>query len=91
MMPMATHGRLSSYTCSWWRKADDRHRLSLVRRIRHFATLPVDGMTPYGFGAGMPDARATHLFDDRCSMAQAGPFALYKIYGAAAPFSALTH
>jgi hypothetical protein len=39
----------------------------------------------------MPDARAIHLFDDRCSMAQAGPFALYKIYGAAAPFSALTH
>jgi hypothetical protein len=39
----------------------------------------------------MPDARATRLFDDRCSMTEAGPFALYKIYGAAAPFSALTN
>jgi len=62
----------------------------MVERIRHFDTLPVDGATSYGFGAGMPDARAAHLFDYRCSMAEAGPFALYKIYGAAAPFSAVT-
>ena len=88
--PRASAGRLSSYTCSWWRKADDAHRLGMVQRIRHFATLPVDGTTPYGYGAGMSDTRATRLFDDRCSMAEAGPFALYKIYGAAAPFAALT-
>jgi hypothetical protein len=31
------------------------------------------------------------LFDDRCSTFEAGPFALYKIYGAAAPFAALTN
>ena len=83
-------GRLSSYTCSWWRKADAAGRQAMVERIRHFDTLPVDGATSYGFGAGMPDARAAHLFDYRCSMAEAGPFALYKIYGAAAPFSAVT-
>jgi hypothetical protein len=43
----------------------------------------------YGYGAGMSDGRAAMLFDDRCSFFGAGPFALYKIYGAAAPFSAL--
>lgn len=90
-VPMSSDGRLSSYTCDWWRKADATSRQSMVERIRHFATLPVDGTTSYGFGAGMPDTRATHVFDDRCSMAEAGPFALYKIYGAAAPFSALTN
>jgi hypothetical protein len=37
----------------------------------------------------MPDSRASQLFDDRCSMFQTGPFALYKLYGAAAAFSAL--
>ena len=88
--PLPSVGRLGSFTCSWWRKADDAHRLGMVQRIRHFATLPVDGTTPYGFGAGMSDGRASQLFDDRCSMSEAGPFALYKIYGAAAPFSALT-
>jgi hypothetical protein len=88
--PQASVGPLGNFTCSWWRKADAAHRLGMVQRMRHFATLPVDGATPYGFGAGMSDARATALFNDRCSMTQAGPFALYKIYGAAAPFSALT-
>jgi hypothetical protein len=90
-VPSTSGRRLSSYTCSWWRKADVASRHGLVDRIRHFATMPVDGATPYGYGAGMPDARATRLFDDRCSMTEAGPFALYKIYGAAAPFSALTN
>ncbi|HEY3015003.1 MAG TPA: right-handed parallel beta-helix repeat-containing protein [Nocardioides sp.] len=88
----ASLGRLSSFTCSWWRQADDAHRLGMVQRIRNFATGPIDGLSdqgaPYGYGAGMSDARATQLFDDRCSMFQAGPFALYKIYGAAAPFAA---
>jgi hypothetical protein len=30
------------------------------------------------------------VLEDRCSSFQAGPFALYKLYGAAAPFAALT-
>jgi hypothetical protein len=43
----------------------------------------------YGYGAGMSDDRAMNLFNSRCSTAYAGPFALYKLYGAAAAFSAL--
>jgi len=80
-------GRLSQFTCSWWRKADEAHRLGMVQRIRQFATMPVD--STYGYGAGMSDERASQLFDNRCSMFHAGHFALYKLYGAAAPFSAL--
>jgi len=87
--PIATEGPLSLFTCSWWRKADAAHRLGMVQRISHFATMPIDGLTPYGYGAGMSDDRATKLFNSRCSTAYAGPFALYKLYGAAAPFSAL--
>ena len=33
---------------------------------------------------------ATKLFDDRCSTAHAGAYALYKLYGAAAAFSAVS-
>ena len=90
--PAYTAGRLSTFTCSWWRQADASHRLGMVDRIRHLDTMSVtsgDGSTNYGHGAGMSTARATQLFDDRCSMFQAGPFALYKLYAAAAPFSAL--
>ncbi|WP_372735288.1 right-handed parallel beta-helix repeat-containing protein [Nocardioides sp.] len=87
--PVASTGTLSSFTCSWWRQADAAQRLGMVQRIRHFATMPIDGPTPYGFGAGMPDARATKLFNSRCSTAYAGSFALYKLYGAAAAFSAV--
>lgn len=82
---------LGTFTCSWWRQADGAHRRGMVQRIRHYATLPVSGSTPYGYGAGMSDTRASRLFEARCSTAQAGPFALYKIYGAAAPFSAYTN
>ncbi|HUQ00692.1 MAG TPA: right-handed parallel beta-helix repeat-containing protein [Aeromicrobium sp.] len=88
--PEFTAGPLSSFTCSWWRKADDAHRLGMVQRISRFATGRVDGSKALGFGAGMSDGRAMQLFEDRCSTFQAGPFALYKIYGAAAPFAALT-
>lgn len=88
--PVYSPGPLGTFTCSWWRQADDAHRLGMVQRIAHFATGPVDGPVPYGYGAGMTDARASRLFDDRCSMAEAGPFALYKLYGAAAPFAAFT-
>ena len=68
------------------------HRLGMIQRIRHNATLPINGSpgdSAYGFGAGMPDSRAQQLFDDRCSTFQTGAYALYKLYGAAAPFSAL--
>ncbi|MFL6089640.1 MAG: right-handed parallel beta-helix repeat-containing protein [Aeromicrobium sp.] len=82
-------GPLSSFTCSWWRKADDAHRLGMVQRIARLATGRVDGTKAVGYGAGMSDPRAIQLFEDRCSTFEAGPFALYKIYGAAAPFAAL--
>ena len=92
--PAFTPGRLSSFTCDWWRSADNDHRLGMVQRIRNLAAGRINGGpgdgTTYGYGAGMSDGRAALLFDDRCSYFQAGPFALYKIYGAAAPFSALT-
>ena len=87
--PVATTERLSGITCSWWRQADAGQRLGMVQRIRQFATGPIDGSTPYGFGAGMPDDRARKLFNSRCSTAYAGSFALYKLYGAAAAFSAV--
>jgi len=92
--PASTPGRLSTFTCSWWRQADNDHRLGMVQRIRAFASGPVNGssgdLTTYGYGAGLSDARAATLFDGRCSTFEAGPFALYKIYGAAAPFAAFT-
>jgi hypothetical protein len=90
--PAYTPGRLSTFTCSWWRRADNDHRLGMVQRVRNFASGPVNGssgdLTTYGYGAGLSDARAAMLFDGRCSTFEAGPFALYKIYGAAAPFAA---
>ena len=89
--PAASEGPLGSFTCSWWRGADKAHRLGMVQRIREFATGKVDnGAKVVGYGAGMSDARAAQLFEDRCSTFQAGPYALYKLYGAAAPFAAQT-
>jgi hypothetical protein len=86
--PAASQGRLSSITCSWWRQAERAKRVAMVQRIRAYATGPIDGPTPYGYGAGMTDERARKLFNSRCSTAYAGSFALYKLYGAAAAFSA---
>jgi hypothetical protein len=92
--PAYTPGRLSSFTCSWWRQADDDHKLGMVQRIQRLASGPVNGspgdFSTYGYGAGLSEGRAAMVFDDRCSTFEAGPFALYKIYGAAAPFAALT-
>jgi hypothetical protein len=90
--PKYTPGRLSLFTCTWWRGADDDHKLGMIQRIRHMATARINGGPgdgKYGFGAGMSDGRAAMVLDDRCSTFQAGPFALYKLYGSAAPFSAL--
>ena len=89
--PAATSARpLGTYTCDWWRTADRADRLGMVQRIRHNATQPINGdaTNVYGNGAGISDTRATALLESRCSMFGAGPFALYKIYGAAAPFAA---
>jgi hypothetical protein len=83
-------GPLSNFTCSWWRRADAAHRLGMVQRIGKFATGKVDGTKALGYGAALSDAQAASLFQDRCSTFQAGPFALYKIYGAAAPFASMT-
>ena len=87
----ATREPLSDFTCSWWRKANDSDRLGMVHRIAGMATARVDGTKAVGYGSGLSDERAIALFNDRCSMFQAGPFALYKIYGAAAPFAAVTN
>jgi hypothetical protein len=79
--------RLSSYTCSWWRQANDSEQLGLVQRLRHFAGGPIEGDTVVGYGNVLPDGGAMQLLDDRCSTGYAGSFALYKIYGAAAAFA----
>jgi hypothetical protein len=89
--PSASNDPLGTYTCSWWRKANDDDRLGIVERIGSYATGRVDGTKAVGYGAGMSNERAIQLFNDRCSMFQAGPFALYKIYGSAAPFAALSN
>lgn len=81
---------LGDFTCSWWRKAGTDERSAVVDRIRNFATGRVDGTQAVGYGHGLTDDQAAALFEDRCSWAQSGPFALYKLYGAAAAFSA-TH
>ena len=62
----------------------------MVQRIRHYATRPINGdaTNVYGYGAGLSDTRAMELFESRCSTFGVGPFALYKLYGAAAPFAA---
>jgi hypothetical protein len=89
--PTATSQRpLSQYTCDWWRLADHDNRVALVQRIRHYATQPINGdaTNVYGYGSGMSDTRAMELFESRCSTAGVGAFALYKLYGAAAPFAA---
>ncbi|WP_460807231.1 right-handed parallel beta-helix repeat-containing protein [Nocardioides salsibiostraticola] len=81
---------LGTITCSWWRRADRSDRLAMVQRIRDYATAPINGRggdDAYGYGAGLSDTRAMRLLQGRCSTFEAGPFALYKIYGAAAPFS----
>ncbi len=88
--PEASRGRLSSFTCSWWRRADDAHRHGMVQRIRSYASARVNGGpgdADYGYGAYLTDNDAALVFEDRCSMFQAGPFGLYKIYGAAAAFA----
>jgi hypothetical protein len=86
----SSDGPLGTFTCSWWRRADAAHRLGVVQRIRRFATGKIDGAKALGYGAGLSDAQAATLFENRCSTFQAGPFALYKLYGAAAPFAAMT-
>jgi hypothetical protein len=58
----------------------------MVQRLRALTTGKVPG---YGYGAGMPDARAMQLLEGRCTTFEAGSFALYKLYGAAAPFAAM--
>ena len=85
--PAVTSQRLSSYTCSWWRQADDSEKLGLVQRLRHFAGGAVEGDSLVGYGNVLTDGGAIQLFDDRCSTGYAGAFALYKIYGAAAAFA----
>jgi hypothetical protein len=90
--PKYTPGRLSLFTCDWWRGADNDHKLGIIQRIRRMATARINGGpgdAAYGYGAGLSDGRAAMVLEDRCSTFQAGPFALYKLYGSAAPFSAL--
>lgn len=83
----STENPLSSYTCSWWRGADDEEQLGMVDRLRNFAGGRVDGTKAVGYGATMSDARAIQFFEDRCSTFESGTYALYKLYGAASAFS----
>jgi len=87
--PKESDGPLSSFTCSWWREADDAHRLGMIDRIAAFSTGRVDdGHKAVGYGAALSDEQAYQLFEGRCTTFHAGAFALYKLYGAAAPFAA---
>ncbi|MFL6156447.1 MAG: hypothetical protein ACJ72D_10160, partial [Marmoricola sp.] len=81
---------LSLYTCSWWNKASASDRLEMVQRIRHLDEGQVSGSRSavVGYGANLKDDAATQLFNGRCTSGYAGSFALYKIYGAAAAFTA---
>ncbi len=88
--PVESSGPLSSFTCSWWRGADDGERLGIVQRIREFASGPINGSpgsADYGYGAYLTDNDAALLLEARCNTFQAGPMALYKLYGAAAAFA----
>jgi hypothetical protein len=63
----------------------------MVRRMTRFASGAINGRpgdATYGYGAYLRENDAALLMEDRCSTFQAGPFALYKIYGAAAAFAA---
>ena len=65
----------------------------MIQRIRKMATARINGGPgdgDYGYGAGLSDGRAALVLEDRCGSFEAGPFALYKLYGAAAPFSAIS-
>lgn len=89
--PEAPEGPLSTLTCSSWRKADAGLRHGIIDRIQAFAGGRVNGDpgdATLGYGATMSDANAARFFEDRCSTFEAGPLALYKLYGAAAPFLA---
>ncbi|MFL6060465.1 MAG: right-handed parallel beta-helix repeat-containing protein [Marmoricola sp.] len=79
---------LGLYTCSWWRQATPAARSEIVQRIARFDSGSVDGDKRVGYGATLRDAQAIKLFNGRCSTSYAGAFALYKIYGAAAAFTA---
>ncbi|MCX6395660.1 MAG: right-handed parallel beta-helix repeat-containing protein [Propionibacteriales bacterium] len=80
---------LSTYTCSWWNQASPSARLELVQRIRGFNAKQVQGdSSAVGYGSTLTDSAATQLFKGRCTSGYAGGFALYKIYGAAAAFTA---
>jgi hypothetical protein len=79
---------LSTYTCSWWRQADDSEKVGIVQRMRNFAGGKIEGDSLVGYGNVMTDPAAIQMFDERCSTGYAGAFALYKIYGAASAFAA---
>ena len=62
----------------------------MVQRLRNFAGGRVDGTKAVGYGATMSDARAIQFFEDRCSTFESGTYALYKLYGSASAFSAVS-
>jgi hypothetical protein len=83
-----TYKSLSLYTCSWWNKATASQKLEIVQRIRNLDGGTLDGNNRIGYGATLKDNAATQMFNGRCTSGYAGAFALYKIYGAAAAFTA---
>ncbi|MET3963371.1 hypothetical protein ABIE44_003305 [Marmoricola sp. OAE513] len=80
---------LSMYTCSWWNKATPSAQLEIIQRIRNMNGKQVQGGNKaVGYGSLLKDNAAKQLFDGRCTSGYSGGFALYKIYGAAAAFTA---
>jgi hypothetical protein len=81
---------LGLYTCSWWNKASPSARLEMVQRIGRLNAGQVQGNSTraVGYGASLKDNAAVQMFNNRCTAGYAGGFALYKIYGAAAAFTA---
>lgn len=80
---------LSMYTCSWWNQSSKSARLEIVQRIRNMNGKQVQGTNKaVGFGSVLSDSAATQLFNNRCTSGYSSGFALYKIYGAAAAFTA---
>ena len=80
---------LSKYTCSWWNTATPSAQLEMVQRIRNMNAKQVQGNDrAVAYGSTLKDNAAKQLFDGRCTSGYSGGFALYKIYGAAAAFTA---
>lgn len=87
VVPVIDNQPLANYNCSWWRQADEAHKLGLSKRLANWVGGSVDGDQRVGYGSVLSDDAAIRMLDDRCQTSYAGSFALYKIYGPAAGFA----